>query len=210
MNTCIIDPLKLPSVPLLERRSLPGCSAIYFALLGERVLYIGRSVNLAQRWLSHHRWNQLKRMYPTARIAWIECSDSELLPKLEAALIEQFSPELNNERIKGSAVVRIVIPEEFKSRLKAQAGQMGKSMGELVELIAGEPLRKLELETIQKSQQEQPASLKELIRQRYFDLMNSGKLGHQRLKELSFGQKASAKERQLIVEILGLDELPEE
>jgi hypothetical protein len=38
--------------------------------------------------------------------------------------------------------------------------------------------------------------------------MNSGKLGHARLKELSFGHKPSTKERQLISEILGLDELP--
>ncbi len=83
-------------------------------------------------------------------------------------------------------------------------------MGELVELIASEPLWKLELESIQKPQQEQAESLKELIRQRYFDLMNSGKLGHQRLKELSFGQTPTAKERSIIKQVLELEELPED
>jgi predicted secreted acid phosphatase len=49
-------------------------------------------------------------------------------------------------------------------------------------------------------------TFKELIRQRYFDLMNSGKLGHQRLKELSFGQKPNSKEIQAISQILDMDE----
>ena len=106
--------------------------------------------------------------------------------------------------------LRILVSEDFKSRLKAQAGRMGKTMGEVVESIASESLQKLELESIQKSQQEQPASLKELIRQRYFDLMNSGKLSPQRLKELSFGQKATPKERQIISQVLGLNELPKD
>jgi hypothetical protein len=102
--------------------------------------------------------------------------------------------------------LRLLVTEDFKSRLKAQAGRMGKTMGEVVESIASEPLQKLELESIQKSQQEQPSSLKELIRQRYFDLMNSGQLGHQRLKELSFGQKPSSKELKIISQILAVDE----
>lgn len=116
---------------------------------------------------------------------------------------------MSEESLKG-VPLRLLVSEKFKSRLKAQAGRMGTTMGELVELIAAEPLWKLELESIQKSQQEQPISFKELIRQRYFDLMNSGKLNHHRLKELSFGQKPSPKERQILTEVLGLDELPED
>ncbi|HEY9750052.1 MAG TPA: hypothetical protein V6C63_15310 [Allocoleopsis sp.] len=133
-----------------------------------------------------------------------------MLTEIEVALIEQFNPELNKKRGESGVPLRLLVSEDFKSRLKAQAGRMGKTMGEVVESIASEPLQKLELESIQKSQREQPTSLKELIRQHYFDLMNSGKLGHQRLKELSFGQKPSPKERQILTEVLGLDELPED
>lgn len=104
--------------------------------------------------------------------------------------------------------LRLLVSDEFKSRLKAQAGRMGWTMGEVVESIANEPLKQLELESIQPLP-EQPSTLKELVRQRYFELMNSGKLGHQRLKELSFGQSPSAKERNIISEVLGLEELPE-
>ncbi len=58
-----IDPLTLPSLPLNERSllrccaiaQLPSCPAIYFVMQGERVLYIGQTINLAQRWATHNR-----------------------------------------------------------------------------------------------------------------------------------------------------------
>lgn len=45
-----INPLVLPSLPLEQRAELPAVSAIYFCLnQSEEVLYIGRSINIAQR-----------------------------------------------------------------------------------------------------------------------------------------------------------------
>ncbi|WP_206755884.1 GIY-YIG nuclease family protein [Trichocoleus sp. FACHB-69] len=38
MNPAMIDPLALPSLPLLEHRHLPKYPAIYFALKGNKVL----------------------------------------------------------------------------------------------------------------------------------------------------------------------------
>lgn len=118
------------------------------------------------------------------------------------------------EELSKGVPLRLLVSEEFKSRLKAQAGRMGVTMGEVIESIASEPLKKLELEAIQRAAEgnAQPSNLKDLVRQRYFDLMNSGKLGHQRLKELSFGQKPTSKERQVIAQVLGLEEsdLPED
>lgn len=97
MNVNSIDPLSLPSLPLKNRRSLPNCPAVYFVLAGERILYIGRAINLAQRWAAHHRWNQLLQFDTLVKIAWIECSEVQLLNEIEAALIEQFNPELNGK-----------------------------------------------------------------------------------------------------------------
>lgn len=100
---------------------------------------------------------------------------------------------------------QVYLPEDLRTRFKAKCVMSSTTMNEtavkLIETWTDKDERPVQA-------QPEPASLKKLIRQRYFDLMNSGKLGHARLKELSFGQKPSAKERQLIAEILELDELP--
>ncbi|MDM9582835.1 MULTISPECIES: GIY-YIG nuclease family protein [unclassified Nostoc] len=56
MDLTAIDPLKLPSLPLEKKANLPDCPAIYFAISGSgEILYIGRTADLARRWISHHR-----------------------------------------------------------------------------------------------------------------------------------------------------------
>jgi excinuclease UvrABC nuclease subunit len=102
MNTNNIDPLTLPSLPLKERSSLPSCSAIYFVMDGNCVLYIGKSVNLAQRWATHHKLSQLVKLDSVLKIAWLECSDANLRDDIEAALIQQFTPKLNIAKCKSS------------------------------------------------------------------------------------------------------------
>ncbi|MEO1558851.1 MAG: GIY-YIG nuclease family protein, partial [Cyanobacteria bacterium J06632_19] len=79
-NFLAINPLDLPSVTLLEKHKLPQLPAIYFAIAesGE-ILYIGRSINIANRWLRHHRYSELKEI-GNVRIAWLSCSDESLLP----------------------------------------------------------------------------------------------------------------------------------
>lgn len=99
MDVETINPLALPYLPLLERQNLPECPAIYFVLERERILYIGRSNNLRQRWMSHHRYNELEKMAGDIRLAWLECSDRSLLPEIERALIKHFQPPLNHSRV---------------------------------------------------------------------------------------------------------------
>lgn len=43
MNVVEINPLTLPSLPLSERKQLPSCSAIYFVMQGDHILYIGQT-----------------------------------------------------------------------------------------------------------------------------------------------------------------------
>lgn len=104
--------------------------------------------------------------------------------------------------------IRVFMPSElrddFKTVCALKKSTMNRVVVDLVESYVEQN------KALLPEQSNIPASLKELVRQRYFDLMNSGKLGHQRLKELSFGQKPTAKEKQLIAEVLGLDELPED
>ena len=47
--------------------------------------------------------------------------------------------------------LRVVVTTEFRNRLKSHSARIGVSMGEVLEAIADEPLRQLELETLEKA-----------------------------------------------------------
>jgi ParG/GIY-YIG catalytic domain len=154
-----IDPLTLPSLPLGERSRLPKCSAIYFVMRGEHVLYIGKTINLAQRWVAHHRWGQVAKL-DAIKIAWLECNDKNLLTHVETALIQQFNPELNKltpksssqqhilidwtklrERMRNApsellATYKMFLPESLRAKFKSICALKGTSMNEvLVQLV---------------------------------------------------------------------------
>lgn len=94
-----VNPLKLPSLPLGWRKGFPSCPAIYFAIAGKKVLYIGRTAKLFERWKAHHRQAELESI-KEVRIAWMEVSDPSLLPAIEKALIQYFKPLLNEQLVK--------------------------------------------------------------------------------------------------------------
>ena len=92
VNPQDLDASSLPSVLLADRKRLPSISAIYFAMSSGSVQYIGMSKNLRKRWVNHHH---KKHLDIDSNIAWIEVSNPDLLPQIEAALIEWFKPPLN-------------------------------------------------------------------------------------------------------------------
>ncbi|GET42602.1 GIY-YIG nuclease family protein [Microseira wollei] len=143
-----INPLTLPSLPLAGRRQLPDCSAIYFVMHGDRVLYIGKTINLVQRWATHHRWWQLKEMEGDIRIAWLECSDIDVLLKVEAALIKQFQPELNmkrNRRLKPpTSRFVFALPKEVQKPLEKWAQEEYRSTPNLIATILINAIREHE------------------------------------------------------------------
>ncbi|MBU7587336.1 MAG: helix-turn-helix domain-containing protein [Nostoc sp. TH1S01] len=95
INPATIDPLALPSVSLHERSQLPTTPCIYFAIDSNGVVqYIGRSVNPAQRWASHHKRQALNNQ-TGIRIAYLEV-EVDLLHWVELALIKWFNPPLNH------------------------------------------------------------------------------------------------------------------
>lgn len=89
----------LPSMPLSKRREFPACPAIYL-VVGEdqKVLYIGRTVNLRQRWKTHHKYSAFSGINGV-RLAWLEVTDLYLLPPIEEGLIKHFKPPHNTSRI---------------------------------------------------------------------------------------------------------------
>lgn len=138
MNVAEIDPLTLPSLPLGERSQLPNCPAIYFVLTGDCVVYIGRTVNLKNRWTSHRVMSFVQKQ-DNARLAWLECNDASLLPEIETALLNHFQPSLNVRNIGTGAkkddpdyvAIRGHIPKELYKRFKVFCleGEMDNSQG---------------------------------------------------------------------------------
>jgi hypothetical protein len=58
----ILDPFQLPSFPLAERKQLPDCAAIYFAIdANNRVLYVGKAKKLVARWKKSSPPSQVRR-----------------------------------------------------------------------------------------------------------------------------------------------------
>jgi hypothetical protein len=102
-----INPLQLPSVLLKERKTLPTCAAVYFAIdERDRILYIGKARNLLTRWRNHHRLHKLAeidREVPV-RLAWQPWSVDDL-HELEKSSIQHFQPLLNNTEVETPAVI---------------------------------------------------------------------------------------------------------
>ena len=96
INPELLDLSTLPSVNLELKAQLPTESAIYFAIDSQGVIqYIGKAINVKQRWANHHRLNQLKSI-GNIRIAYLFV-DADLLLTVEEALIQWFKPLLFTE-----------------------------------------------------------------------------------------------------------------
>ncbi|WP_071188941.1 GIY-YIG nuclease family protein [Trichormus sp. NMC-1] len=106
---------ELPSVYLLEKDSLPHCAAIYFISDSQgQIIYIGRTVNLCERWKAHHRFHQLRRFNKKNRlnICWLTCNrDLETLANLENEFIRLYKPPLNWSKV--IAPIKKITPAEI-------------------------------------------------------------------------------------------------
>lgn len=140
-----IDPFILPAVTLPDREKLPQISGLYFVLDSEKVLYIGRSIDIKTRWASqnHHRLKQLlNRKTESILIAWLKIDDADMLPVIEKEAIDRFSPLLNDSPVEGGKKSRRFyvadLSEYHKDTLKVEAFINGKAEG----AIASELLTK--------------------------------------------------------------------
>ena len=105
-TSIVIDMLSnsVPSLPIMERAKLPHISAIYFVITpSNKLLYIGQTKNLFNRWLQHHRYQQFIEAGQNTRVAWFEFdeSDRDSMPEVENELIT-----LLDSRYNGTDVAR--------------------------------------------------------------------------------------------------------
>lgn len=85
-------------VDLDKKDMLPDGPGIYFVCDSDgNVLYVGKSVNIHNRWLSHHRYNQAKSIEKVV-IKWKQCDITDLKLK-EVYFIETLTPEWNGTLI---------------------------------------------------------------------------------------------------------------
>lgn len=131
-----VNPVALPSLPVALRKGLPVCSSIYFVLEEDKVVYIGRSANLNNRWKDHHRLCQLSE---NAVISWLELSDPRLLDDIESALIEYFHPILNGSNIvkNDDRMTRfsISVPDDLDEFIRDYSKKQRRSVSAQIQLL---------------------------------------------------------------------------
>ena len=136
INPGTINIFELPSLPLGQRSLLPATPSIYFALdsLGN-IQYIGRSTNLQNRWVNHHRCGQLNAIGGIT-IAWLTLDSPELLVDIETALIKWFNPPLNrSEVVTDKKQISVYLEPDVKVELDRLARKRKRSVNSLVEIL---------------------------------------------------------------------------
>lgn len=150
----------LPSFLLSQREKLPSISAIYCVLQGEKVLYIGQTKNLNQRWRSHHRDPELK-IIPNARLVWLPCP-VEKLNELESQMIETLKPALNSTKVKSAGLskrVNVTLPDQYYEELARRADREGRRLANLAAFLLERVLREeMEKEISRRTSQEESKS----------------------------------------------------
>lgn len=93
----MLDLTSLPTLPLTDSMYLPDIPAVYFVCQGRNVLYIGAASLLGNRWHSHHRIEEFRKLDGVS-IKWEPVTALDGLRQTEARYIEEFQPSLNSRR----------------------------------------------------------------------------------------------------------------
>ncbi|MGV0028423.1 GIY-YIG nuclease family protein [Phormidesmis priestleyi] len=144
MSLASLDPLSLPSISLQDKAKLPSCAAIYFVIDGSTVLYIGRTANLKQRWLTHHCFQQLVKATNSAVIAWLEIRNLATLNESEESLIKRFNPSLNGTEAAASTKKpkrTSYVSEMVFGATNREATKERRSRSQMVALLIEEALK---------------------------------------------------------------------
>lgn len=78
-----------------DRKFMPAKPGVYFLMQGRKCLYVGQSINLCGRWVSHGKLSELESLKGVF-IAWKRTAKKEL-NFLEWYLIETLKPRLNRQ-----------------------------------------------------------------------------------------------------------------
>lgn len=136
MNTRLIDPFKLPTISLSQRKHLPLVCAVYFVLHDNKVVYVGKATVLRQRWDSHHRIKEFKKISGEVRIAWLICDSPELIDELEKSMIARFEPSMNGSKVEYATPRKTIYLEpKTLEALKQRANKEKRTVSNLCNLL---------------------------------------------------------------------------
>lgn len=131
----------LPRLSVLDAKNLPEVPCVYFVVndAGD-LLYVGSSINLRHRWVSHHRADQTRQ--EKAHIAWMVANEDQIREE-EERFIQSLNPLWNDRTandISGlpptqraypqSTRTNIYIPDELLERMRAVA--QGRTIAAMV------------------------------------------------------------------------------
>jgi excinuclease UvrABC nuclease subunit len=89
-----LDVSKLPSMPLSKKKHFPAIACVYLVVDEQDVVhYVGRTINLLNRWTNHHKYSQVLKLQQP-RVVYLVAS-LYLVPDVEAFLIRTLQPSLN-------------------------------------------------------------------------------------------------------------------
>lgn len=129
----------LQALPLEDKNNLPAISAIYIVYQQDKLLYVGKTSNLKNRWLSHHRLVQFLQAGSDVYIAWFPC-DIEQLDTVEDTFIELLEPEFNGQKVIGQTLATFWVDKQnwksFKELCRSQGTTASEVLREFVESVA--------------------------------------------------------------------------
>lgn len=120
-------------LPINSRKSFPEISVIYFVWTGETLLYIGKTVNLRNRFKQHHRLSEFLDNDAPVYITWFPTTE-ENLTAYEDSFLEEFETELNKSTTRKTENLIRLTPEA-KQILVDLSTQYGLSLSNTVEKL---------------------------------------------------------------------------
>lgn len=94
-----IDISALEAIALTDKGKFPDIPVVYFVLSQfKEILYIGKAVSLKNRYMWHHKYDELT-ILGNVTVAWLPTLKDELV-KLEKSCIQHFKPSLNKTNTK--------------------------------------------------------------------------------------------------------------
>jgi hypothetical protein len=126
MQTQKIQIDALPVFNLSDYKTFPNQAGIYIVKSCARILYIGQTINLQQRWAAHHRYKEIKSIDANATLHFlsVDSEDKELLNQIEKNLILELKPELNWARIHSGLDPEIL--EFYRTKFPEQSSLSNK------------------------------------------------------------------------------------
>lgn len=127
------DIMFLPSVPVDRKalKTLPETSGVYFVVdKSNKILYIGKSVNLRQRWIFHHRFHMANQI-SECRVFFFETPKDVSIDSLEESLIDIFRPEWNGKEIDKEHLPRHLKSDVLVARVSPKVKKLAEMMAKM-------------------------------------------------------------------------------